>query len=225
VRGRLLEAGRRLFAERGYHGTSTRDIAEACDLPPASIYNCFSSKEELFGALVKTYFDVLLPRHRDVAALPVSGLERLRLLVKDSVEVGWEYRLELITMERGWAEVVRDSQSPRLARIDQQREELAALYRRVVEEGVADGSIRPDIDVPVALSVVFYAIPGLIRNSQDAGRTTAPSASALADVLVNGLATGATGQSAAGESRIARGTGARPPRQRKGRAAEGVAAS
>ena len=45
---RELQALARTFAARGYHGTSTRDIADRAGLSPAGVYVHFASKEDLF---------------------------------------------------------------------------------------------------------------------------------------------------------------------------------
>lgn len=47
TRKRLLAAAAQAFAERGFHGTSTRDIAAAAGLSPAAVYVHHRSKEEL----------------------------------------------------------------------------------------------------------------------------------------------------------------------------------
>jgi AcrR family transcriptional regulator len=52
TRLRLLRAGLELFAARGYHGTSIRDIATAAGVQSATLYGHFASKEELLAELV-----------------------------------------------------------------------------------------------------------------------------------------------------------------------------
>ena len=47
----LLDAAARLFNERGYRGTSIRDIAEAVGMLPGSVYYHFASKEDLLIAV------------------------------------------------------------------------------------------------------------------------------------------------------------------------------
>lgn len=48
----ILDAAARLFAERGFHRTTTRDIAEAADVSEGTLYNYFDNKNDLlFGIL------------------------------------------------------------------------------------------------------------------------------------------------------------------------------
>jgi TetR/AcrR family transcriptional regulator len=49
---RILDAAEALFAERGFNGTSVRDIASSVALNPASLYNHFTSKEALYEAVL-----------------------------------------------------------------------------------------------------------------------------------------------------------------------------
>ena len=48
---RLLEAAAEAFADRGFHATTTRDIAAKAGLSPAGVYVHFASKEDLLYAL------------------------------------------------------------------------------------------------------------------------------------------------------------------------------
>ena len=53
----ILETALRLFAERGYSGTSIRDIAKACNLQGPTIYSHFPSKEHVLSELVRIGHD------------------------------------------------------------------------------------------------------------------------------------------------------------------------
>ncbi len=50
-RAAILEAGRQIFAELGYEGTTVRDIIRRTELASGTFYNYFKSKEEVFHAL------------------------------------------------------------------------------------------------------------------------------------------------------------------------------
>lgn len=48
TRGEILDAANRLFVDRGYHGTSMRQIAQQAGISLGAIYNHFSGKEDIF---------------------------------------------------------------------------------------------------------------------------------------------------------------------------------
>jgi AcrR family transcriptional regulator len=52
---RILEATTTMFAKRGFNGVSMRDIADAVDIQPASIYSHFASKEAILSAIYDVY--------------------------------------------------------------------------------------------------------------------------------------------------------------------------
>jgi len=54
---RIHEAGLELFNERGYTGTTVRELADACGLTPGAIYNHYASKEALLFAIVDRVHD------------------------------------------------------------------------------------------------------------------------------------------------------------------------
>jgi AcrR family transcriptional regulator len=59
TRTRILDAARALFAERGYAGTSVRDLAEALGITKAALYYHFPGKADILLALVVPVLDEL----------------------------------------------------------------------------------------------------------------------------------------------------------------------
>jgi AcrR family transcriptional regulator len=62
ARGEILQAAHRLFVERGFHGTSMRQIAQEAGIALGGIYNHFSSKEDIFASVFlerNPYLDVI----------------------------------------------------------------------------------------------------------------------------------------------------------------------
>jgi len=53
ARDRILDAALSLFAQHGFHGVGVDAIAAAAKLSPASLYNHFPSKQDLFRALIE----------------------------------------------------------------------------------------------------------------------------------------------------------------------------
>src|SRR5688572_28744803 len=58
TRVRILAGGLELFAARGYHATSIRDIAGAATIQSASLYSHFAAKEAILAELVLLAHDV-----------------------------------------------------------------------------------------------------------------------------------------------------------------------
>ncbi|WP_375688654.1 TetR/AcrR family transcriptional regulator [Pseudooceanicola sp. LIPI14-2-Ac024] len=54
-RDEVLERALELFWAKGYHATSLKDLEQALDMRPGSIYAAFGSKEALFGETLKLY--------------------------------------------------------------------------------------------------------------------------------------------------------------------------
>jgi AcrR family transcriptional regulator len=62
TRAALEQAARKLFAERGFHGTTLADITSAAGKSPASFYRYFADKEDLLAALAESFLrDVVTP--------------------------------------------------------------------------------------------------------------------------------------------------------------------
>jgi AcrR family transcriptional regulator len=71
TRDKLLEAAIKLFAEKGFNGTTTREIAEKAEVNEALIFRHFSTKRDLYGAIIeKKIFEepgieITLETHKD----------------------------------------------------------------------------------------------------------------------------------------------------------------
>src|SRR6185295_6542252 len=51
TREKILQAARRLFADNGYDGTTTRDIAQAAEIATGTLFNYFPTKEAVIASL------------------------------------------------------------------------------------------------------------------------------------------------------------------------------
>jgi AcrR family transcriptional regulator len=78
-RAQILAAARALFAERGYHATTTRDLATAADINDALLYRYFPDKQAILAALVDEAIAVFqaLPKPPAQAQLPLDELLQL----------------------------------------------------------------------------------------------------------------------------------------------------
>jgi AcrR family transcriptional regulator len=80
TRARLLDAATAAFAEKGFHGTTTRDIAAAAGMSPAALYVHHKSKEELLYIISRTGHEGALKTVREAIASsgePTAALHKL----------------------------------------------------------------------------------------------------------------------------------------------------
>ncbi|NYG56925.1 TetR family transcriptional regulator [Nocardioides perillae] len=85
ARSRLAQAAVEAFAARGFHGTTTRDIAAAAGMSPAALYVHHRSKESLLFALSLEGHRRTLALVEAAATSPGGVVERLGRLVADFV--------------------------------------------------------------------------------------------------------------------------------------------
>jgi AcrR family transcriptional regulator len=81
-RARLLAAGAREFAARGFAGASVDRIAAAARLNKAMIYYHFRSKAALYREILRDMFEAVEARVRTAAESPAAPTEKIRLFIE-----------------------------------------------------------------------------------------------------------------------------------------------
>ncbi|MFI9153415.1 TetR/AcrR family transcriptional regulator [Streptomyces sp. NPDC053367] len=132
---RLLVAAVEAFAERGYHATTTRDIAGRAGMSPAALYIHYKTKEELLHRISRIGHEKALEILRTASAREGTATERLAGAVSSFVR--WH------AGGRTTARVVQyelDSLGPDArAEILALRRQVDGEVRGIIEDGVASG--------------------------------------------------------------------------------------
>src|SRR5512144_567977 len=128
----ILEAAAQVFRQKGFHGASMSDIADAVDLKKASLYHHVSSKQEILLELLDRALELLLERISPIAAQDLPADERLRQMIR-------EY-LQILADNTDLAAVLlfehRSLEGKQHARHLPNRDKFEALWRDVLAEGV-----------------------------------------------------------------------------------------
>lgn len=136
TKGRILESALVAFAERGFHGTSIRTIAEGVGINSATLYSHFASKELILAALVTIGSTALLARVKEeVAAATTSGAQ-LDAIMRATVVAHSTFPLLAIVTNSEFYALSAELAGPALA----PTAEAASLLRMVIAEGIEDGS-------------------------------------------------------------------------------------
>ena len=175
----------RLFALRGYHGASLRDIASESGVRQPTLYSHYPSKDAILLEVVNRYFDALLPRLEQASEAPGDAAQRLAAMLRAAVQVGTEYRDEFLTTSNNW-EIIRAN--PDLAVLTERRDDALALWRSVLTAGAKEGSLR-SVDTYAVLWIIASAINGMADLRYAAtGADDSPPTETLVSVFVDGLA-------------------------------------
>ncbi|MCO8250610.1 TetR/AcrR family transcriptional regulator [Comamonas thiooxydans] len=89
-RGELVKVAAQLFRQRGFHGTSTRDIAAAAGMQSGSIFYFFESKEAILHAVMQDGMtQAAVSQNAALQALGAraNGVERLSALVRNHLQI------------------------------------------------------------------------------------------------------------------------------------------
>ncbi len=91
----LLAAAARVFAERGFHATTMRDLARASGMSLAGMYYYVDSKDELLQLVQERCFDAVLRGARAALAGVPDPIERLRVFVRHHVTFFADHMAEM----------------------------------------------------------------------------------------------------------------------------------
>lgn len=125
-----------LFNERGFHGTSLDDVARALNVTKPTIYHYFSGKDEILFECVRRGVDSIRQAGEAAATSGGSAMDRLKAYMR-------EYAI-VVTTDFGIC-VTRTADhelsAAARARFRAGKREIDIAIRKVVEEGMKDGTI------------------------------------------------------------------------------------
>jgi AcrR family transcriptional regulator len=136
-RQRILDAARKLFAERGL-GVTLNDVAHHAGVGVGTVYRRFPDKKQLIDSLFEQRLEELEGLMKSAVADPDPWHGLTEFMVR---------ALELQAADRGFKEVALGS-SDTLARAEQLRERMLPLATKLVERARSAGQLRPDFASP-----------------------------------------------------------------------------
>jgi len=96
----ILKASAKIFAEKGFHRTSVRDIARTTRMSLAGLYYYFTTKEELLYLIQERCFVTLLQRWEQAATADMDERVRIRVFAENHLSFFWHNMHEMKVMAR-----------------------------------------------------------------------------------------------------------------------------
>jgi len=155
TRKRILGAGRDLMLTGGFGGAGLKALLERAEVPKGSFYHYFASKEAFGCAVLQDYVDEYLLRFGKLVAQPTSGADRLMRFwsawVEDSDAGAIADSCLVVRLGAEISDLSEDMRQIMQAGITR----LVGLIARLLDEGIADGSIRPQADSAPLAGVLY----------------------------------------------------------------------
>ena len=151
-RAELVAVAARLFAERGYHGTSMADLAEAMGVQKGSLYSLTASKQELLVVVTR---DGASSFHGALDRVPEDAgpLERIREALRGHLAVVAAQADAATVFTREW----RFLEEPERTAFRAERRRYEERWRELLRDAADRGALRSDLDVEAAVLLVLSA--------------------------------------------------------------------
>src|SRR5918912_1743614 len=179
-REELTRIAARLFAERGYQGTSLADLAGELGVQKPSLYHHIASKEDLLWEVAS---DGAAAFHAALDAVPEGrALDRIRLALRSHLAV-IAAQLDVATVfVREW----RHLEGERRERFVAERRRYEERIRDLFREGVEGSELRTDLDVGTA-ALLFLSAANWAYTWLRSGADTDELADRLYAALLDGM--------------------------------------
>ncbi len=177
----LTREAARLFAERGFHGTSMDALAQALGVQKGSLYSLTGSKQELLFETMRgganAFHEAL-----DGVAGDAHAVERVREALRGHLRVVAE-QLDVATVfTREWRYLEGEYRNE----IVRERRRYEERWRALLREGVESGDLRTDLDVGATTLLVLSAA-NWAYTWLEPGRDTDELADRFTAILVDGI--------------------------------------
>ncbi|MET0450695.1 MAG: TetR/AcrR family transcriptional regulator [Mycobacterium sp.] len=195
VKGRILDAAADAFMVRGFANTTIDDIADDVGATKGLIYYHFRSKFDIFLAVYEDGMRRVRERVEPYAGAPGTGRERLEAMSIAHVEnlmteLGYHHVVHQGVRDQS-STALKVRQRDALAALNELRSDYERMFRRVITEGIADGSLR-NVDDALATRTLLSnlnAVDVWYRKIEGQTETELRDlAGQVVDILIGGVA-------------------------------------
>lgn len=175
-RRRILDSAERLFDLRGMDRVTMAEIISEGGFQAATLYQYFANKDEIVWALVGDAIAAYAAEaEKVIASVPGPALAKIKALLEHMAEELFHHPARVRLMAQFDAIYARDWSAERLVHLEQDIMPRGfARLTELIQTGIADGSLRPDLNPDLTMhSVLNAAIGAQRRLASLAGRAEA----------------------------------------------------
>ena len=177
-RQEILYAGLNLFIQKGYSGTTIKDISGAVGMSTGLLFHYFASKEELYLTLVSLGVEGPMSTVQPTQLEPLAFFETTAEFVLENIRTQPFFAKMFVLMHQAYySDDVPASVKERLVGFD-----VYTPTADIVRQGQANGTIRAGD--PLALAIAFWsAIQGIAETLAMHEQLPCPQSAWISDIL------------------------------------------
>ncbi len=160
IHEKIMSAAERLFAQKGYNGTSMNDIVEASGQSKGAIYNHFESKERLFLSLLEKQTMLGLNQLKSSFASEETAVEKLRKVLDLTMVNSCDCPSEVGRMQIEFMIAASRIKSLTLD-MKNRYNTIHAFVRELIDEGIKNGEFKSEVDSESLTSLLYATLEGL----------------------------------------------------------------
>ncbi|MFP3998618.1 MAG: TetR/AcrR family transcriptional regulator [Desulfobacterales bacterium] len=192
----IVKAAEHIFARKGFQAATVADIAKKAKVSEATIYEYFSSKEELLFAIPAENIRGYEEKDREILSYIQSAADKLRFLIHRQLALydnNPDYATVVMLILKG---------NPNFLKTDSYKIiQLAARnYIEVIEEGMENNEFQKNLDPYLIRAMIWGTIEHLVTRKSLMGKPE--SLAGLTDSLFNTIFTGIKADETASSIRL-----------------------
>lgn len=180
----IFAAATRLFGERGYTGTTMRDIARAVGILPGSLYAHIDSKEAVLLEIIEGGVDRFNAAADHIEALAHPPQQAMRAVIREHLRIVAENPERTLIVFHQW----RFLSDINRAGLLEKRARYERFFLRTMHAGIEQGVFDPGVDAKVSVLGILGALNWTPEWFSPNGRATSHEmADKIADSLLSGV--------------------------------------
>ena len=165
-RNEILDVAEKLFARNGFDAVSVEDVAREAEVASGTLYLYFRNKEALYYAVVLRGARIMNDMFQDAVGKGNTGADKLLSVGRAFYAFSRQYP--------EYYQMFLYAQTPRFSARDEHVEAVEAIGRdnfgimcSCIAEGIADGSLRPDIDPVMTTWFLMLSTQSVVNHKPD----------------------------------------------------------
>lgn len=187
-RERMLEVAAQLFSQKNYHEVMMDDVARLTDVAKGTVYNYFSSKEELYFSIMSSKLENLNTSLKNKISTEISTIDSLHTYIIHLYMFMMKYQNFFLMYQKEYM----NAQNEFCDELRGMSDELKSILSDVIYKGKRENQFR-DVDESFTVKLVLGSIFGAVQRGVEnkyAGEKLIEEREKLFDFILHGLYSG-----------------------------------